>query len=95
MTQSDRDVSAHKVNLNVIQAVPNHLDPSMCASPFIPDKAITPVNKYGACDYAADRWDIAEAPAVNVLATVLYRYLLAAEWSILSGPIISYQWHFS
>lgn len=47
MTQSDRDVSAHRVNLNVIQAVPNHLEPSTCASPFIPDKAITPVNKYG------------------------------------------------
>lgn len=45
MTLSDRDMSAHRVNLNVIQAVPNHLDPSMCTSPFIPDKPITPVNK--------------------------------------------------
>lgn len=47
MTQSDRDMSAHRVNLNVIQAVPNHLGPSACASLFIPDKVITPVNKFG------------------------------------------------
>lgn len=61
MTQSDRDVSARRVNLHVIQAALNHLEPSVCAGPFIPDKPITPVNKYGpcACDYAAGRWDTA------------------------------------
>lgn len=46
MTENDRDVSARRVNINVIQAVSSHLDPSMCASPFILDNTITPVNKY-------------------------------------------------
>lgn len=46
MTQSHRDMSPRRVNLNVIQAVPNYLDQSMCAYPFILDKPITPVNKY-------------------------------------------------
>lgn len=46
MTENDRDVSARRVNINVIQAVSSHLDPSKCASPFILDNTITPVNKY-------------------------------------------------
>lgn len=39
-------LSAPRVNLGVIQAVPNHLDPFGRASPFLLDKPITPVNKF-------------------------------------------------
>ena len=54
------------VNINVIQAVSSHLDPSVCASPFILDNAITPVNKYcpALVIMRRDRWDISSAVGV-------------------------------
>lgn len=58
MTQSDRDVSAFRVNLDVIQAgfrtISNR---TRVPGPSVLDKPITPVNKY-TCDYAVDRWDV-------------------------------------
>lgn len=46
MTPSDGDASAPGVDLPVVQSAANHFDPSVCGSPSIADKLITPVNTY-------------------------------------------------
>lgn len=58
MTQRDRDVSARRVYLDVVQAVVSRLDPAVneLGSPVCADIHIYVIQSH-ACDYAAGRWD--------------------------------------